>query len=241
MLVKSKAVILHQIKYSDSGVVVQAYTREMGRQSLIVKGMRRKKSGKHNVLLQAMSVLELEYYHKESRSVHLLKEFNVFYLPADIYSDVKKSSIAVFLGEVLTSVLREESPNYELYSFIEESIKYLDVSKTGFSNFHLSFLIGLCSYLGFEPGARNSSSDKYFDMLNGSFVPYLPGHQDFAGIEISEILASFLSGSFEKAGDIPLTGKLRNEVLETILRYYSIHLPGLKKINSLEVLKEIFG
>jgi DNA repair protein RecO (recombination protein O) len=42
-------------------------------------------------------------------------------------------------------------------------------------------------------------------------------------------------------GTIPLTGNLRNEVLETIIKYFSIHLPGLKKINSLEVLKEIFS
>jgi hypothetical protein len=34
---------------------------------------------------------------------------------------------------------------------------------------------------------------------------------------------------------------LRNEILETIVKYYSLHLPGLKKINSLEVLKAVFS
>ena len=41
--------------------------------------------------------------------------------------------------------------------------------------------------------------------------------------------------------NILLNGNQRNEVLETLVRYYSLHLPGLKKINSLEVLKEVFG
>lgn len=241
MLVKSKGVILHQIKYTDSGIIVQAYTRELGRLSILVKGMRSKKSGRHSVLFQPMLVLDLVFYYKQSRSIQLLKEFSVSYLPADIYTDVKKSCIALFLGEVLTAVLKEESPHLELYDFIEDSVRYFDNSRTGFSNFHIAFLIGLSSYLGFEPATSNDDRNKYFDLLNGIFVPFPPAHADFADIEISGILGMFFSISYEQIGNIPLTGKQRNEVLETLLRYYSIHLPGLKKIQSLEVLKEIFN
>lgn len=240
MLAKTKGVILHQIKYTDSGIVVQVYTREYGRLALLVKGMRSKKSGRHSALFQPMFILDLVIYHKDSRNIQLLKEFSVSYLPSDIYSDVKKSSTAVFLCEVLTAVLKEESPHIELYDYIEESVKYFDRSAAGFNNFHIAFLIGLSSFLGFEPGIRNNVENKYFDLLNGTFVKMPPSHADYADIEISAILGEFFSASFDKTGSIPLTGKLRNEVLETIIRYYSIHLPGLKKINSLEVLKEIF-
>ena len=31
MLHKTKGIILHQIKYTDSGIIVQAYTRDFGR------------------------------------------------------------------------------------------------------------------------------------------------------------------------------------------------------------------
>ena len=40
---------------------------------------------------------------------------------------------------------------------------------------------------------------------------------------------------------IALSGTLRNEILELILKYYSIHLPSLKKIKSLDVLREVFS
>jgi DNA repair protein RecO (recombination protein O) len=241
MLVKTSGVILHQIKYSDSGIVVQAYTHEYGRLSFLIKGMRTRKSGKHAALFQPMSILDLVFYYKEARTMHLLKEFTVSYLPAQIYSDVKKITIAIFLCEVLTSVLREETPNIEMYDFIEESVRYFDSSPSGHSNFHIAFLIGLSSYLGFEPGARGDESDKYFDLLNGTFVGIPPDHGEFADPEISSILAVFFRASYDGIGNIHLSGKVRNEVLETILRYYSIHLPGLKKIHSLEVLKEIFN
>jgi DNA repair protein RecO (recombination protein O) len=240
MLQKSRAVILHQLKYTDSGIIVQAYTREFGRVSVIVKGMRSKKSGKHNALFQPMSVLDLVFYQKESRSVQVLREFSVSYSPLSIYSDIRKSTIAMFLGEMMTSVLREESPNQVMYDFIETSVKYFDLSQSGYSNFHISFLIGLTGYLGFGPGPRSEASGRYFDFENGTFAAMPPVHGNYADPGISSVLAEFLKASFDEAGKISLRGAVRNEVLETIIKYYSTHLPGLKKINSLEVLKEIF-
>lgn len=241
MLHKTKAIILHHIKYSDSGIIVQVYTRDYGRQSLMVRGMRSRKSGKHNVLFQPMFILDMIYYYKESRSIQLLKEFSVSHSPAEIYTDVKKSCIAVFLAEILTTVLKEETSNHELFDYIEGAIRYLNECESGYANFHIAFLAGLSSYLGFEPGHRNLPENKYFDLLNGNFVSVPPQHSAFADSEISDILAGFFSSSFDRMRSIPLTGSLRNEVLETIIRYFSIHLPGLKKINSLDVLKEIFN
>ncbi len=240
MLHKTKGIILHQIKYTDSGVIAQVYTRDFGRQSIMIKGMRSRKSGKHNVLFQPMFILDLIFYYRESRGIQVLKEFSVSYSPAEIYADVKKSCIAVFLAEILTSVLKEESPNFELFDYIEDSIKYLDKCDSGFANFHIAFLIGLSSFLGFEPGTRDDPEKKYFDLLNGTFVSMPPLHSAYADPHVSDILAEFFKVSFDQMKSIPLTGSLRNEVLETIIRYFSIHLPGLKKVNSLDILKEIF-
>ncbi len=241
MLEKTRGIILHQIKYTDSGIVAQLYTRKFGRQSFLIKGMRNRKTGKHNILFQPMFILDLEMYFKASREMQVLKEFSVSFTPYDIHSNIKKSCVAIFLGEVLTSVLREESPHDEMFDYIEESIIYFDKCKEGFANFHLAFLAGLSSFLGFEPGQRNSTDDLFFDMTNGTFVPVPPVHGNYANAEISNILADFFIASYDTASKITLTGILRNEVLETLVRYYSLHLPGLKKIKSLEVLKEVFS
>ena len=241
MIDSTKAIVLHQIKYSDSGIVVQLYSRKYGRLACLIKGLRNKKSGKHNVLFQPLSILDMAIYYKASREIQIMKDFSASYSPSDVYSDIKKSSVAIFLGEVLTSVLREESPNDALFDFLEESIIYFDGCREGYANFHLAFLAGLCSYLGFEPGKAVIQGIKYFDMMNGKFTPYPPADGNYASPEISEILAAFFSSSYENINRIMLTGSLRNEVLETLVKYFSIHLPGLRKINSLEVLKEVFN
>jgi DNA repair protein RecO (recombination protein O) len=241
MIEKTKGIVLHQIKYTDSGIVAQLYTRKFGRQSFLIRGVRNKKAGRHNVFFQPMFILELIANNKESRSMQTLKEFSVSYTPSEIYSNIKKSCVAIFLGEVLTSVLREESPNEELFDFIEESIIYFDRSSDGYANFHIAFLAGLSSYLGFEPAKRANPGDHYFDMMNGIFVAAPPLNGSYARRSVSQVLSEFFASSYDQIKDITLTGSLRNEVLETLVNYYSLHLPGLKKIKSLEVLKEVFN
>jgi DNA repair protein RecO (recombination protein O) len=241
MIEKTRGIVLHQVKYTDSGIIVQFYTRKFGRMSFMVKGARNKKAGRHTIFFQPMFIIDLEIYYKESRSMQSIKEYAISYTPSDIHANIKKSSVAIFLGEVLTSVLREESPNEELFDFIEDSVIFFDTSRQDYANFHLGFLAGLSSYLGFEPGTRTGKNDIYFDMLNGNFVPAPPMHGNYANTEISAILADLFSSSYNNIKDIILTGSLRNEVLEVLVRYYSLHLPGLKRIRSLEVLKEVFS
>ena len=241
MLEKTRGVILHQIKYTDSGIVAQMYTRKFGRQSFLIKGMRNRKTGKHNILFQPMFILDLELYYKATREMQTLKEFWVSFTPFDIYSNIKKSCVAIFLGEVLTSVLKEESPHQEMYDYIEESIIYFENCKDNYANFHIAFLAGLSSFLGFEPGPRLEKEDSFFDMVNGIFVPVPPVHGNYATEEISNILAEFFVASYDTINKISLTGNIRNNVLETLVRYYSLHLPGLRKIKSLDILKEVFS
>jgi len=241
MLEKTRAIILHQIKYSDSCIVIQVYSRKFGRQSFLIKGMRNRKTGKHNILFKPLFILDLELYYKTTREMQNLKEFSVSFTPYDIYSDIKKSCVAIFLGEVLTSVLKEESPHEELFDYIEESIIYFEKCKKGFANFHIAFLAGLISFLGFEPGPRIEKENAYFDLVNGIFVPIPPVHGNYANEEVTNMLADFFVASYDSISNISLTGKMRNDILETLVRFYSLHLPGLKKINSLEILKEVFN
>jgi DNA repair protein RecO (recombination protein O) len=242
MLEKTRGIVLHQIKYTDSGIVAHIYTRKFGRQSFLIKGMRNRKTGKHSILFQPLFILDLELYYKPMREMQSLKEFSVFFTPYDIYTNIKKSSVAIFLGEVLSSILREESPHEQLFDFIERSVLYFEQQTEGYANFHIAFLSGLSSLLGFEPAIRAERDDKFFDIQNGIFVPVPPVHGNYSDEEVSGFLAEFFSSdSYEAASNISLSGKMRNEVLETLVGFYSFHLPGLRKIKSLDVLKEVFS
>ena len=240
MIESTGAIVLHQIKYSDSGMIIQFFTRKYGRISCLLRGIGNRKSGKNKVFFQPMSILDLSLNYKNSREIQTIKDFSPSYSPAEIWSDIKKCSVAIFLGEVLTSVLREESPNEPLFRFIEDSVRYFDKCGEGNVNFHLAFMARLTRFLGFEPAGGIFPGKKYFDMINGKFVKYPPEHKDFANPEVSEILSALFSSSPEETNKIILTGMMRNEILDTLVNYFSLHLPGIKRIKSLEVLRQVF-
>ncbi|HLN20014.1 MAG TPA: DNA repair protein RecO [Bacteroidales bacterium] len=241
MLEKTKAIVLHQIRFTDSGIIVHFYTREFGRMPVLIKGMRSKKSGKAASMFQPMSLLDIEFYNKPSRQVQLLREISVSHAFLSIHSDIKKSVVMLFLAEVLSSFLVEEIPNHLLFDYIERSVIWFDESQEKFSNFHISFLCGLSSFLGFEPAVKKNREDNFFDMLNGRFAPVPPVHGEYISGHLAEMMGSFLSTSPEDSAGIAMTGRQRNEMAETIIRYYLLHQPSVRKINSLEVLKEVFG
>ena len=241
MLENTTGIILHQIKYTDSGNIAQIFTKKFGRQSFLIRGIRNKRQGKQNVHLQPLSIIDIVLYYKESRGMQTLKEYSVSFLPADIYNNIVKTSMALFLGEVLTTVLREESPQEDLFEFIRDSVIYLDRLDEGYSNFHIAFLCGLSSFLGIEPGRKPEDESCFFDLTNGSFLQVRPSHGNYADTEMAGILSGFFNSSWDNMNKITLSGSMRNEVLSVLLKYYSTHLPALKKINSLDVLKEVFG
>lgn len=241
MLGKTASIVLHQIKFTDSGIIVHFYTREFGRVPVLIKGMRRNKSGKANSLFQPMSLLDIELYLKSSRQVQLLREASLSRPYSGIYSDIRKTTVLLFIAETLSTVLVEEIPNHPLFDYIVNSLAWYDEKQENCMNFHISFLFGLCAFLGFEPSPEKSSEEKYFDLMNGQFVINAPSHGEYISGSNAELFGTFLGASTDKAAGIPMTGRQRNELADIIIRYYTLHLPGLRKIQSLEVLKDVFG
>lgn len=240
MIENSSAIVLRQFKYSDSGIITHLFTEKFGRLAVMVKGAGGMRSGKHLSYLQPLNVVNVSIYNRPSREIQQLKEISLLISPAGITGNPVKSAIALFLGEVLYSVLREETPQPDLFEYIFKSVSWFGNLEDGIPNFHLAFLAGLCSYLGIEPSGSRASEEMVFDYLNGTFCSIPPAHGHYEGKHVSSVLSSVFSSSWDEIKNIPLTGSDRNEALAAILKYYSFHFPSLRKINSIEVLKQVF-
>ncbi|NMC40593.1 MAG: DNA repair protein RecO [Bacteroidales bacterium] len=240
MIEKSSAIVLRQFKYSDTGIITHLFTEKFGRMAVMVKGAGGRKSEKHRSYLQPLNVVNVTIYNQSAREIQQLKEISLLVSPAGYSVNPVKSAIALFLGEVLYSVLREETPLPDLYEYIFSSINWFGNLEEGIPNFHIAFLAGLCSYLGIEPSGSKPEGDTVFDYLNGTFCSIPPAHGNYEGRHVSAILSLVFSSSWDEIKNIPLTGADRNEALSAILKYYSFHFPSLRKINSIEVLKQVF-
>jgi len=220
MLQKTRGIVLHHIKYGDSSIILKAYTRDKGRQSLMVKGVRRKKSKNKINLFSILNILNIEYYAHEARELSLIREASRVRTYQSIPFDLKKSSMAMFIAEVLLHCLKEESPDEDLYDFIENSLEYFDNMEEGFENFHIAFLIKLTRYLGILPSMEEK---------------ILKGNQTW------RVINELLVNNYNNPTSFSMNQKNRNILLEEIIKYYTKNGYKIDKTNSLDILKQLFS
>jgi len=151
MLVKTKAILIHHVRYSDNSLIAHFYTQEYGRISVMVKGISSRRRGTRFNYFQPLNIFNLELYRYENREIHNLKEMSLAFIPEKIPGDIQRTSVALFISEILYNVIREEDVNRMLYDFIESSVITLDSITAGISNFHLWFLVALTAYAGIGP------------------------------------------------------------------------------------------
>ncbi len=239
-LLKTQGIVLHQIKYGDTSIIVTIYTKEKGRQSYIVKGSRSQKSKLKANLFQPLYLLDMEVYHKASRNLQGIKEAKHLMPFTAIPYDMNKSTISLFLAEVLYRTLREEEANPILFEFLVNTIMLLDTENNGIENFHLVFLVRLIKFLGFMPNTNISDSKQIFDMHAGNFVVLRPEHKYYLSKDESLIFNKLQNTGFEQLASLKLSQSQRSSMLDKLLEFYYLHNDKMSEIKSVAVLREVF-
>jgi DNA repair protein RecO (recombination protein O) len=240
MIHKVKGVVLHHIKYKESSAIVHVYTDLYGRQAYLINNIRGRRSKYSGNLLQSLTLLEIEAYHKEGKDLQHVKEISNYIPYRTIPFDMHKNSQTLFLAEVLYKALREEDPNAELFKFLENSLQLLDVSEEGMANFHLLFLVQLTKYLGFYPDNNFAEKRTGFDMQNGQFSTGSGLHSEYFDKGSGALLNTLLDCSFTRLSEITVKQEERQKFLENIMDYYKLHIQSFGNIKSLAVLQEIY-
>src|SRR5438477_10130228 len=129
MIYRTRGIVFRTIKFSESSVVSKIYTEKFGMQSYIVNSVRSAKSKTKASLLQVMSMLEMEVYHHEHRNLNRIKEMQPMYIFTSVLFDPLKSSVGLFMMEVLNKCIHEEEANEAMFDFIAEKLHLLDQQK----------------------------------------------------------------------------------------------------------------
>jgi len=240
MLQKLRGIVLHHINYGETSIILHLYTDLKGRIAVIIPGARGKRRNKRISLYHNLSVLDMDIYFKSSRELQQIKEAKPIVPLAGITADPIKSTISLFLSEVLYRTLKEEEANPELFVFLEASIRYFDLAEKGTANFHLYVLVHLSRFLGFFPVDNQESKDDWFDLHTGRFSAFPTESSSRFDQSSSALLAKILRSNLEEVNSIPLNRNQRNDLLSGLLEFYKLHLQGMGEIKSYGVLKEIF-
>lgn len=237
MLVKTKAIVLSAIKYQEKSLIVKCFTQSDGLKSYFVpSAFSGKKSNQKIAYFQPLTILEIEASHKNKGTLEHFKEIRLATPYHSINTDIYKSTIVIFLSEMLHHSIREEEKNQNLFSFLETALLWLD-SHEEMANFHLILLLEITKFLGFYPDTSEIDLP-FFELNEGIFTPFqgiscLSEHETF-------LFKKLIALKFESDQKI-FAGTERQILLKILLDYYSAHLDGFKKPKSLEVLKEVFS
>ena len=205
------------------------FTEQFGLRSYIVNGVRSAKAKNKIALFQPLTLLDLVVYEKPQANINRISEIRCQEPFRQIPVQIKKSSIALFLAEILSKILKEETENPDLFQFIYHSIISLDQQTSGYENFHLQFLLKVSRFLGFAPSSGA-------EMLNQIYAENNKYYLLETGEE-KNLMELLWQNQYHAT--VQFNNSTRRHLLELILKYFEIHLENLGEIKSLAVLKEV--
>ena len=217
MVKDTELIVLHTTRYGENSLVVHTLSKEFGRRSFIIKGV-----GKKSVmsLFLPLNILEATVVESSKSNLYTMRNPVAMHPLLGIRNSLYKNSMTMFMSEVLYRVIKDGTNEHGLFEWCEKNILLLDAIKDDFSNFHLRFLLELAMVLGFSPSSQD-------------LLPFVGEHYP--------IVEKFMTTSFVESMMIPLSGQVRNEIAEEILRYIEFHSESAVNVNSLKVLRELFA
>ncbi len=239
MQVTTKALVISAIKYGEADLVVSCYTEGHGLRSYLLRGVLKSKKGKlRKSFFQPLTLLEIQAIHKDRGTLERIQEAKVLHPYRTLHTEVVKSTLVMFLSEILKATIKEEEPNVPLFDFLETSLLWLD-DHASIANFHLLFLLKLSGYLGFSPDF-GSEPQPWFNLMEGIFQENREGNHCETGAVV-EVLYALQKLEYHQLSEHPIPKSSRKETLSVLLDYYKLHVQGFRTPKSLPILSELFS
>lgn len=241
MLHKTRGIVLKTTLYSESSVVVQIFTEKFGIQSYMINGVKKPRAKISMNMLQPLHLVDMVVYHKTNTGIQRVSELRPSPVFRSIPYDIIKSTIILFLNEVLYKSIRQQTTDEHLFDFIFSAISWFDETEEVNVNFHLAFLLKLSRFLGFAPSTQTKSDQSFFDLQEGEFKSTAPIHPNFLHKQDASLFILLFSSPFEKINEINLENQTRRLILDKILVYYTLHTASFGDIRSHQVLEEVLS
>lgn len=241
MLTKTEAIVLHAIKYGETRIIVDMFTRTSGRLSFAVSLPKTARGKMKKQLFQPLTLLNIECDVRLQKGLQKLNNIAMAMPLPSLQTHPAKLSISLFLAEFLYHALKGEQRNEPLFDYVVSSLQWLDGCNTSVANFHLVFLMRMARFLGFYPNLDDYEQGCYFDLRASAFSLEAPVHRDVLLPQEAEKVLLMMRMDYQTMHLYQLSHQDRGRLLEIALAYYRIHLPAFPELRSLGVLQEMWG
>jgi DNA repair protein RecO (recombination protein O) len=143
------AVILNQIDYSNTSLIVTFFTEKFGLLSGLAKGARRPKSSFLGSF-DRLNYNEITFYRHTRSSLHTISESKIKNSFSGLRESQERMYAAHYMAEIVRGMTREDEPQPEVFNLLVNTLRELeqadDVTRVLFQ-FEIKFL----SDVGFRP------------------------------------------------------------------------------------------
>ena len=228
MIQKTQGISLSYIKYKDTSIIAKVFTRDFGPQSLLINGIRSSKSKNTPGYFEPFSHLELVLYYNKAKDIHRVSEYKLLNPNQQLRTDLIKSTVAIFLAEVLGKVLKYEEAegSSNTFEFIQSSIAHLCESQNAAQDFHIQFLMRFMSHQGYEIQSTRDLQHA-FDLCKYTVTP-----------EIDQYIAQSIDMHHFHA--LNSSGQTRSKVLDALIKFLQLQTQDFFEVKSLAVLQQVF-
>lgn len=234
MTLSTPGLVLRTTPYAESSVVARVFTRQLGVQSYMIKGVRSARGRVKQNMLQPLSSLDMVVYANPKTDLNHVRELAPRH-PGQM-PDPVGNALRFFMTEVLYKALRAEEPMPELWDYVEQTTSVLQPPP---SNLPIRFMLTVAHHLGIEPLDNHDAHHPCFDLQEGRFVA-APTETTLSP-QLSTVLHEYLS-SF-RSPSLPFTplhsSVTRRDLLDALIAYFQFHLPGFGQLHSHEILHTI--
>lgn len=241
MLHKTRGIVLKTTDYAENSVVAKIFTKKFGLQSYLINGVKKPKAKIRMNMLQPLHLLDMVVYHKPNGGIQRISDARSEPILQTIPYDIIKSSLVMFINEMIYKSLKQEHEDELFYEFIEKSIELLDHSNQGVANFHLIFLSKLTRFLGFYPDMSLAANSRFFDLKNGVFLNHQPLHLYFIEEKMLVKWIAIWQSSLDNIEQVKIDAVTRKYLLQKLIDYYSLHIDDFGEVKSHAILEEVLS
>ena len=246
MLISTNAIVLKRIPYSDTSLICRLFTKDRGKVTILAKGVWKPKQST-GALLEPISHIHIQYYHKNSRDIQILKDAGFIQHYSALRNSLNRIILGLAIVEMIDKSTQDSNPHPVLYRLIWRVLKKLNSEDQNYWGVFAFFLYHLSLRLGFMPNLSN---------CNKCNSKMLKGGIDTSTGEL--VCSGCFAHNENQLNNFSALNKLTSihlDELNTLLRkniyiidsihllnaFLSYHVEGFKKVKSMEMVRSILN
>lgn len=245
---RAQGIVLNKRDLRETSIIADFYTKEFGKISGILKGIRSEPE-KFASNLEPFSLNEIIFYRKTNSSLHLVSQADKLDNFTCVRQSLERTSAAGFMVELINSIMQPEDKNEEIFSLALSSLKELETNYNP-GKIATIFKIKILSLSGFKPHFdscvccldRITGQSKFSLSLGGLLCPRCMPKDPASRAIFRGTIATVLHierSSFTGSLNLGMNPQIKKEldlILNSFLNFHlGRELKSQKLINKLEV------